>query len=339
MPTIEVRPATPGDAPVLARLLATRHARDASRLPSLEPALATPAGAAQLTDSLITNRRMDVAIAEAGGRAVGFLAGERMEIPPASVAASYVPPHSISVGVEGHAVDGAPALEVYRALYGQLAQAWVAEGYFTHRVAVPAGDTDVQEAWVTLGFGRYLTAAVRPTAVEVPIRARALTVEQASPEDIDEVMALADDLANWHWGSPIFWPVVHAATAAHRDYNLALLRGGDVPYFIAYDEGRPVGMQTFSRPGFTPPIVKQDENLYLYEGVVASGERGGGIGANLLRHSMEWAARSGFTTCTLHFAPANPTGAPFWLSHGFVPVEHTMERRVDERVAWAKPRE
>ena len=50
---------------------------------------------------------------------------------------------------------------------------------------------------------------------------------------------------------------------------------------------------------------------------------------------MEWAATNGYHTCTLHFASQNPSGGPFWLGHGFVPIEYTMERRVDERVAWA----
>jgi hypothetical protein len=53
---------------------------------------------------------------------------------------------------------------------------------------------------------------------------------------------------------------------------------------------------------------------------------------------MDWASRAGYTSCTLHFAPSNPSGGPFWLGHGFVPVEHTMERVIDSRIAWARPR-
>ena len=55
----------------------------------------------------------------------------------------------------------------------------------------------------------------------------------------------------------------------------------------------------------------------------------------LNNHSMRWAREQGHLTCTLHFASGNPSGAPFWLRHGFIPVTHTMERRVDERIAWA----
>ena len=154
----------------------------------------------------------------------------------------------------------------------------------------------------------------------------------------DDVMRLADDLNDGHWKSPIFWPILHVAEPAAREFNLAALRGSETPYFVAYEEGKPVGMQTFLRPGFTPPIVKRETDVYLFEGIVARDARSGGIGGALLQHSMEWAARSGFESCTLHFAPGNPSGAPFWLGHGFVPVEHTMERTVDARVAWARPK-
>jgi hypothetical protein len=51
---------------------------------------------------------------------------------------------------------------------------------------------------------------------------------------------------------------------------------------------------------------------------------------------MAWASGAGYTTCTLHFASENYSGGPFWLKHAFVPVEHTMERRVDERIAWGR---
>jgi GNAT superfamily N-acetyltransferase len=266
--------------------------------------------------------------------------GELMLLPPADFASQYVPPQSINIPVEGHAVaDGFVALDVYRPLYAALAGRWVEDGYFVHRAAIPAGDVDSQEAWVALGFGRQLTAAARSTAEPVSVsKARDLTIERASPEDLEEVMLLAEDLNAWHWRSPIFWPILPAPQPAARDFNAQMLRSAETPYLVAYEGGTPVGMQTFLRPGFTPPIVDRSSDVYLYEGVVADSARGGGIGGTLLKHSMEWAARNGLASCTLHFAPANPSGAPFWLSHGFVPVEHTMERTVDSRVAWARPR-
>jgi GNAT superfamily N-acetyltransferase len=305
----------------------------------LHPALAEEPACRAVVEPLFSNPRSEGAVAMANGVAVGFMFGERMLLPPSDFASQYIPPHSISIGIEYHAAIGAPALDVYRALYADLAARWVADGFFTHRVAIPAGDAEDQEAWVTLGFGRYLTAATRQVAAPVKVaNPRALTIERASPEDIDDVLLLADDLNAWHWQAPIFWPILHATEPAAKQFNLGALRSAATPYFVAYDGGKPVGMQTFLRPGFTPPIVNREADVYLFEGIVASDARSGGIGATLLRHSMEWAGTEGFESCTLHFAPANPSGAPFWLGHGFVPVEHTMERVIDSRVAWARPR-
>lgn len=339
MPNLEVRVAEARDADACAALLAARHRRDRERVWHLAAALEAPSACRPAIDDLLASPRADGVVAIDAGEVRGFLFGERMLLPPGDFASLFVPPHSIAMPIQGHAVAEPSAAPImYRAMYAQLAETWTGAGLFTHRVSIPPGDADMQEAWVALGFGRYLTAATRPPAQPVHNpRPRALSIERASPEDLDDVMALADDLNAWHWRSPMFWPVVHTAEPAAREFTLDQLRSGESPFFVAYEEGRPVGMQTFMRPGFTPPVVDRENDVYLFEGVVADSARGGGIGATLLAHSMEWAARSGFQTCTLHFASGNPLGAPFWTGHDFAPVEHGMERTIDARVAWARP--
>lgn len=312
-----------------------------ARLPHLEPALQEAEACESLIALLISNPRADGLIAERDGVPVGFLFGERMMLSPTDFASNFVSPHSIAIPVEGHAfTQDVDALEVLLPLYAELASRWTRDGFFNHRAAIPAGDLHAQEAWVTLGFGRRLTAATRSTAEPVAVaHPRSVRIEQASPEDIDDVMALVDEQNRWHWGSPIFWPVVRTAEAAARTFNLNSLKSSNIPYFLAYYEGQTVGMQSFLKPGFTPAIVKGDSNVYLFEGIVARDARGGGIGTALLRESMAWAARAGFERCTLHFASGNPLGAPFWLGNGFVPVEHSMANVIDERVAWARPKD
>lgn len=337
---VVVRPFSPSDIEPAAQLLAARHRADASRLPFLEPSLLEPDGARPHLDSLDANPRADGVVAEEQGRVVGFLFGERMLLSPMDMASLFVPPHSIAIPVEGHAVaEGRDPAAVYRDMYAELARDWLADGFFVHRAAIPAGDLAGQEAWVGLGFGRYLTAATRTTeSVKGAVRT-GVDIRRASPEEIDDVILLADALNAHHWESPMFWPVLPETEEASREFNLAQLRASQMPYFVAYDEGIPAGMQTFLKPGFTPPIVAREDDVYLFEGIVSPEVRGGGIGTALLAHAMGWARGEGLRTCTLHFAAGNPVGAPFWLGHGFVPVEQTMERRLDERITWARPRE
>lgn len=336
---ITVRPIRPTDIERCSDLLAARHRADSQAIPFLEPALSDSAGSRPFVDALHTNQRADGVVAEIDGTVVGFLFGERMDLSPLDMASIFVPPHSVAMPIEGHAVaESVDVTAVYRAMYAALAADWTRAGYFIHRISIPAANLAIHQAWVELAFGRYLTAATRPTAE--PVRGRlpvTVDIRRASPEDIDDVMALVDSLNAHHWEAPIFWPNLRETDDAAREFNLGQLRSAKAPYFIAYQEGRPAGMQSFLRPGFTPPIVAGARNVYLYDGVVDDGARGTGIGTALLAHAMQWAREEGLETCTLHFASPNPSGGPFWLGHGFVPVEHTMERRIDERLAWARP--
>lgn len=336
MARLTVRDFESGDLEPAAVLLAARQKRYRLRLPVLAAALESPAVCARLLDSLLRSSRSMGVVALNGETLVGFLFGEKMTLAPTDFAAMFFAPHSISMPIHGHAVaEGADPMAVYRALYGELAGRWVRNGFFVHMGHITPGDAELQEAWVALGFGRGNTCAVRDTSPVTGAVPAKVEIHQASAEDLAVVMALNDSLFAYHSQSPIFWPFLEEPKSAEREYQRSILADPSNAHFIAYEAGQPVGMQTFMRPGFTPDTVEQVGNVYLYQGVVEQDARSGGIGTALLSHSMDWARTQELDKCTLHFASANPSGAPFWLGHGFVPVEYAMTRHVDERVAWA----
>jgi GNAT superfamily N-acetyltransferase len=240
---------------------------------------------------------------------------------------------------DGHAVAAsADATAVYRALYGELAAEWARDGFYVHAAHIVPGDAELQEAWVNLGFGRGTVCATRETALPVAGANRAsaaMEIHEAGPEDIDVIMQLDWTLYEHHSRAPIFWPLLREPRPTVRATTAEVLEDPANAHFVAYEGGRPVAMQTFERPGFIPSIVELEGNIYLHDGIVEPSAQRGGIGTALLDHAMRWAREQGHTWCTLHFASANTTGAPFWLSHGFVPVEYTMSRHIDERVAYA----
>jgi GNAT superfamily N-acetyltransferase len=259
-----------------------------------------------------------------------------MLLPPDAFASQFIEPHSISMPVQGHAAAaGHDTTAIYRALYSWLAERWIVDGFFVHNAHITPGDAEVQEAWVSLGFGRKLTCGVRDTGPVADGSSGRVEVHQASQEDIDVIVGLSQTLSRHHATSPMFWPLLAETDEATRDFLLGLLADPTNAHFVAYEDGRPIGMDTFMGPGFIPSIVELDRNVYLFEGVVEPDARSGGIGKALLEHSMAWAREQGYQLCTLHFASGNPSGGPFWLSQGFEPVEYTMQRRVDERIAWA----
>ena len=340
MARLAVRPFVSGDIPRVAELLRDRHHRDSSRIPAPSRDLQDLPGAINAVAAVERDEYTSGVVAERAGRLAGFAFGQRLMLAPTDFASQFVPPHSISVPVQGHAVAaGEDDAEVYLAMYAALSRNWIDEGFFVHRWAIPAGDPRTQEALVACGFGRYMTAAVRPTALPVAGAGNpGVETREATPEDLEVVLHLAEVLAEHHAVAPICWPLLPSTMPAIRAFTAAMLADTQLPTWLGFLQDRPVAMQSFLAPGFTPPIVEQAKNVYLFEGMVEPDVQLGGIGAALLGRTMAWARDAGYERCTLHWASQNYSGGPFWLKHGFVPVEYGMERRVDERVAWARPR-
>jgi GNAT superfamily N-acetyltransferase len=336
MPRITVRPFETRDIDSAAALLAARHRRDRKRLPVLSVDLESPNAAGEVLAALRESPRASGAVAVSDGSIAGFAIGERATEPPAdSYMGQLAVPQSVSLSAVGHAVaERDDAIDIYRLLYRELAEEWVAAGHFHHSVHLVAGDEVVQEAWLTLGFGRHVTCAVREgtTPVEGP-KNDAIEIRRATKEDVAEVVGLARSLGLHHISSPMFmyWPVFPEHALLARGY-LGKLLEGDNPHFVAYENGKPVGMTTFLRQGFIPPYVSSDANVYLFMGIVESDARDGGVGRALLDHGMAWARGEGYERSTLHVLSANYSGAPFWFGMGFAPVEHSMDRHIDERV-------
>jgi GNAT superfamily N-acetyltransferase len=319
-----------------AGLLAARHERDRQRIPRLAPGFASPEACMPFIAATLANPLGAGAAAEHDGRVVGFLLSEKNLLPPTHFASQWVEPYSISIPLTGHAVaEGFDAVDVYRQLYANEAARWIQSGFFKHTVHVIPGDNETQEAWVNLGFGRKITCAVRETTPVSPPSRPGLDIHQASSEDIEVVLALEETNTLHHASSPIFWPYLREILPAIEGHIRTLLADPANAHLVAYQDGKPLGMDSFTPPDFLSPLCIGGKTTYLFQGVVEPEARGGGIGKALLARSMEWAREQGYEYCALHFASANPSGAPFWLGQGFVPVEHSMTRHVDERIAWA----
>ena len=152
------------DLPACGALLAARHVRDSERLPAMAEALKSPRVATDAVRAATSGHRKDSVVAVTDGEIVGFLSGERMLLPPDFYVSLYIEHHSTDIGILGHAADaGVDTTDIYRRMYATLAGEWVRAGFFAHAVHIAPGDADLQEAWVSLGFGRKTTAAVRPT--------------------------------------------------------------------------------------------------------------------------------------------------------------------------------
>jgi len=345
---VSVRDVASSDLEVCARLLAARHQRDRQRTSLLPDAFEDEARCLELLGTLLAEPLANGAVAEVHGEVVAFAFGQRALHAADHWLAQYFPPRSIGIPFHGHAAsDSIETATAYRALYGYLSDDWVAGGFFNHRVDFLAGDDEQRELWFRLGFGAITTYAGRDVSpIESGALAAGIEIRRATPEDHAEVDRLESVNGRFHNAGPVFWPYlwddVRESASGLSKYALERDRHGIFLATRTSAAGRPetLGMQMlFSGMAFGSAVATPERAAYLFHGIVDPDLRGGGVGSALLEHSLDWARDSGHEYVTLHYASMNPLGGPFWESRGFDAITYSAERRIDERVAWARPQD
>jgi len=238
----------------------------------------------------------------------------------------------------GHAVaPGPPPYPIYNALFAALAETYMPDGIFDHIAHVPAGDPRLDEAWANLGFGRNAAVAARTT--EPVSNSSTADVRIATPDEVDTVYRIAASGNAFHARAPMFTPYVEPNTDAEvrAAYRKALADEGQA-LFLGYAEGSPAGLLWVEPPKGSPLFIP-DDACYIGDTAVLPGARHVGLGTAILQRALAWARERGYRHATLHFATANPVTTEFWQRNGFTPVMYHLRRRLDERIAWAQPRD
>ncbi len=324
------------DTDTAAALLAERHARDRKRDPRLP---------ASFDDAKICRGQIERAmepsgwqgvVAENGGKPVGFAIIAPQFIEPTNMLASFFPARGVTLGYSSYATSDGMEYDVIREMFAVLADHFVSKGFFDYSVAAPATDPATCEAFTSLGFGRNLVCAIRDVAPVARAVAANAEMHLAAGEDIDVVHDLSEELTLHHARSPIFNPYIRESDTASVEFQKGLLTQPEMnAHWVAYDGGRPLGMNTFMAPFFLSPMTVPEKTVYLFQGIVTEDARVGGVGSAILAKGVAWAREQGYENVALHFASPNLSGAKFWQSSGFKPIEYGMRRHVDERIAWA----
>ena len=316
-------------------LLAARHARDRERDPRLPAAFALAPACRAILEPTFASEGWRGVVAESGGAPAGFMLWAPQLFAPTHFLAGFFPPRSFASNYQQHAAAAGMEYDVYREMYAALAEDAVGRGFFDHLVAITPSDAAAHEAFLSLGFARNAVAALRDVAPTEKPRA-AVEMHMASAEDAEVIFGLSTELTLHHARAPIFWPYLRETDDSSHDMQRGLLTDPEAnAHWVAYDGGKPVGMNTFMPPAFLSPMLLPPKTVYLFQGIVTQDARAGGVGTAILSKGVEWARSRGYEYITLHFAAPNLQGARFWQSSGFVPVEYGLRRRVDERIAWA----
>lgn len=321
---------------IAAKLLADRHARDCARDPRLPITFDEEACRVQIEHAFETSGWHGVvARSGTGDDVVAFMIMAPQLTEPTNLLASFFPPRGVSLAYSSHAARAGAEYDAYREMFMALADHFVSLGFFDFAVNVSASDSVLLETFSTLGFGRTMACAIRDVA-PVARTAAAIEVHQGSAEDIDVIHELSDELTLHHARSPIFNPFIHEADPASIEFQKGLLSdAGANAHWVAYEDGKAIGMNTFMRPFFLAPMTVPDKAVYLFQGIVTQDARAGGVGSAILAKGVDWAREQGYEHVALHFATANVPGAKFWQSSNFTPIDFGMRRHIDERIAWA----
>jgi len=165
-----------------------------------------------------------------------------------------------------------------------------------------------------------------------------IVIHRVDASAFEDEELLREGLRRYNASSPILHAFVRPPpdqVSRILEAERGLTAGPANAYFIAYESDGPVGLMIF-----TPPeadyILTPEGSVYLHIAFVAGEARSGGIGAALVNRGLAWAREQGYTLCTVGYFAPNLLGARFWKAKGFTPLGFTLERRLDERIAWAK---
>jgi GNAT superfamily N-acetyltransferase len=333
----------PSHTAAAAELLSARHRAVRTQLPALPAAFETPAVARAAVERLLENEECTAFAAVADGQVTGYLIGRRQVSSETTIMAIKFDQRAMVVPFAGFAAAPSDEAAILRELYATAAATWVNGGFFAHYVTTALLPAAVAP-WFSLGFGQRVAHGIRPIT-DAPcgdsgIAQSAAAVRRAGPDDVYAVHALIEDLMRHHAPSPIFLPFLPEAVKSERDEIATWLSDPAVAYFLAEVAGEPVGViGMHPAEEFVDELGRPERSAYLYIGHMRADTRGQGLGTRLVDVGLAWAHGSGYRTCVVGWYTAGALASRFWPNRGFAPVTTRLERRVDDRVAWARIRD
>ena len=186
----------------------------------------------------------------------------------------------------------------------------------------PARDVSGVKALLASGLQPITVIAVRPAGRAVTGSPADLVIREAGPADLDTVTELEMGVIRYDalFGATVIRPGTEALVRAETQVALAARPAWA---WLAERDGRPVGLVHVQPPehsGWIAGMTRAGTNAYLPTLFVRPGERGGGVGAALVRHAHAVLDARGVQTTLLHYAQVNPLSAPFWNRMGYRPL-------------------
>jgi GNAT superfamily N-acetyltransferase len=249
---------------------------------------------------------------------VGFMIAPLPKVPGAGASRMKIVHHAALPPV---------ARDAYRRMYEQIAGDLVAAGCFQHSILVPTEQQAAVTALFELRFGiDQIKGAQIVASGDAAMNAE--TIRPAGLEDLDRLLELSIELAQFHARPPMLTPALLDVPSIRPVLTDHLKAERDV-VLVACQGDAVVGM-----------IQAQPDSQYANTAtiglnIVTKHARSAGVGTTMLHALFAWAADAGFERCAVGWDSANLLSDAFYRSRGFTPLRYELQRSIDPRVAWA----
>jgi ribosomal protein S18 acetylase RimI-like enzyme len=224
------------------------------------------------------------------------------------------------VGLDDHSLAPGAAPELLADVYAVAGAQWVADGYLTHIVVVPA-DGPLPALFFALGFGQEQVHASGPTLAEAPPEPEGFTIRRASSADIEQALDVAGTISSHQAGAPVWAGLpVPSREDMREDWEELLAEDGAV-VLLAERDGETLGYVA-TYPDDEPGLA------HLPVAGTRADARGGGIGVALVQHALHRAHQDGMHSVALDWRSTNLLASRFWPKRGFVPTHLRLRRDV-----------
>jgi GNAT superfamily N-acetyltransferase len=221
---------------------------------------------------------------------------------------------NVWIEAAGHAAEDP---ELVRDLYAGAATTWIERGLKAHYAVVPASDRAQIDAWFRLGFGAQHAYGIR----EIPDVEWPANVRPATPDDVEQMVAIAPKLQEHQALSPVFSGMPPQSDDEVRTDILDDFTSESSVNLVVEIEGRIVG-NFFVCPVelssmHTGLLARPAGAALLAFAVTDPGIRGSGVGVALTNACFAWACERGYETMVTDWRVTNLLSSRFWPKRGF----------------------
>lgn len=326
----EILPFTENMIPEAGRLLAERHKRNRLMLPLLPARFEDPLVAAKAVELLWRRKVTNGYAAFRNGKIVAYLIGECTTQFWARCGYIYL---------HGNALAADESPSILQDLYSRAGDEWNKQGYFNHYIYLSAADSEIIDAWFSLGFGRErvdVSMDLTRLAIPTPKRKLDFEIRRAEQKDRDSLSDLSGTIAIHQSRAPRWHPVLREDLTDLQEGWAELVDEPDWDVWLAVQDGQTVGSLGFH------PIAESDEDMVVPPNstsftvaAVKDSFRGQGIMTGLVWHGLEHAKKAGVEICTTDWQTANLLAARTWERLGFTPSAYRLARTINPMIAWA----